>query len=46
MSGVASARAERVAAAGGECPVWRAAQGALHWVDIPNSQVRYDAARV
>ncbi|PXW24908.1 SMP-30/gluconolactonase/LRE family protein [Paraburkholderia caballeronis] len=40
MNGVGSMRAERVAAAGdapaevGECPVWRAAEGALYWVDI------------
>jgi sugar lactone lactonase YvrE len=40
MSGVASMRTERVESAGGittevgECPVWRAREGALYWVDI------------
>ncbi|SAK47606.1 gluconolactonase [Caballeronia temeraria] len=35
----AAVRAERLDAAGratvGECPVWRAQEGALYWVDIP-----------
>ncbi|OAJ52403.1 gluconolactonase [Paraburkholderia ginsengiterrae] len=41
MSAVANPRAERVEAAGqapasvGESPVWRAAEQALYWVDIP-----------
>jgi len=45
MSAAASLRAERVEAAGqapasvGESPVWRAAEQALYWVDIPARKI-------
>jgi sugar lactone lactonase YvrE len=45
MSGAAGVRVERVEAAGplpasvGESPVWRAAEQALYWVDIPACQI-------
>ena len=45
MSSTANPRVERVAAAGeapalvGESPVWRAAEQALYWVDIPAQKI-------
>ncbi|CAE6761715.1 6-deoxy-6-sulfogluconolactonase [Paraburkholderia nemoris] len=45
MSGIANPRVERVEAAGqapasvGESPVWRAAEQALYWVDIPAQKI-------
>jgi sugar lactone lactonase YvrE len=45
VSGAASARVERVEAAGhrpaqvGESPVWRTAEQALYWVDIPARKI-------
>ena len=45
MSAVANPRVERIEAAGqapasvGESPVWRAAEQALYWVDIPAQKI-------